>query len=203
MKTLAEFIKTTLIGGLLIILPLYLSVLLLLKAGAGVLTLMRPITALIPVSVQFHDILGILLVVILCLLAGLVGRTGPGLRVKDAFERVVLNKLPGYAVLRGFAGRIAGRSDEAAFAPTLVEIEDALVPALIVEELADGSYTVLVPSVPTPMAGAIYILARERVHPVDVPFSKALSVFTKWGAGASDFVLAMERGRRPGRLGDI
>jgi hypothetical protein len=38
---------------------------------------------------------------------------------------------------------------------------NALVPALIVEELEDGSYTVLVPSVPTPMAGAIYILPGE------------------------------------------
>jgi len=36
----------------------------------------------------------------------------------------------------------------------LVEIEDALVPALIVEELDDGSYTVLVPSAPTPMPDA-------------------------------------------------
>ena len=43
-------------------------------------------------------------------------------------------------------------------APALAEIEEALVPALIVEKLEDGSYTVLVPSVPTPMAGAIYIL---------------------------------------------
>jgi len=195
MRTLAEFIKTTLIGGLLIILPLYVSVLLLLKAVAGVLALVRPITALIPVSVHFHDILGILLIVIVCLLAGLAVRTGPGLRVKNAFERAVLNKLPGYAVLRGLTGRIAGQAGEAAFAPALVEIEDALVPALIVEELWDGSYTVLVPSVPTPMAGAIYILARERVHPVDVPFSKALSVFTKWGTGAGDFVRAMQKGR--------
>jgi hypothetical protein len=40
--------------------------------------------------------------------------------------------------------------------PALAEIEEALVPALIVEKLEDGSYTVLVPSVPTPMAGAIY-----------------------------------------------
>ena len=70
-------------------------------------------------------------------------------------------------------------------------LEEALVPALIVEELDDGSYTVLVPSVPTPMAGAIYILPRERVHPVNVPFTKAISVFSKWGAGASDFVRAI------------
>jgi hypothetical protein len=68
-------------------------------------------------------------------------------------------------------------------APALAEIEEALVPAPIVEKLEDDSSTVLVPSVPTPMAGAVYILPPERVHPVDVPFTTALRVFTKWGAG--------------------
>jgi uncharacterized membrane protein len=198
MKTFAEFTKTTLIGGLLIILPVYLSVLLLAKALMGILALMNPITAQIPASVHFRQIIAILLIAVVCFVAGLIIRTGPGLYAKNAFERSVLKKLPGYTLLRGLAGRITGQSDEPAFAPALVEIEDALVPALIVEELEDGSYTVLVPSVPTPMAGAIYILPRERVHPVDVPFTTAISVFSKWGTGASDFVRAMRTDKRGG-----
>ena len=72
-----------------------------------------------------------------------------------------------------------------------MELEDALVPALIVEELEDGSYTVLVPSAPTPMAGSVYILPRDRVHPVDIPFTQAIGVFSKWGTGAGEFVRAM------------
>jgi hypothetical protein len=67
---------------------------------------------------------------------------------------------------------------EPGFASALAEIEEALVPALIVEKLEDGSYTMLVPSVPTPMAGTIYILPPERVYPVDVPFTVALKVFS-------------------------
>jgi uncharacterized membrane protein len=197
MRTFAEFAKTTLIGGLLIILPLYLSLLLLIKAAMGLLALINPITAQIPASVHFRQIVAILLIAAVCFIAGLVVRTGPGMQAKNAFERAVLRKLPGYTLLRGLAGRITGRADEPAFAPALVEIEDALVPALIVEELDDGSYTVLVPSVPTPMAGSIYILPRERVHPVDVPFTKALSVFSKWGTGAGDFVRAMQAGAVP------
>jgi hypothetical protein len=121
----------------------------------------------------------------------LIVRTGPGLRAKNAFERSVLEKLPGYTFLRGLTGRLSGRSQEHTLQPALVEIEEALVPALIVEELDDGSYTVLVPSAPTPMAGSIYILPRDRVHPVDIPLTKALGVFSKWGTGAGEFVRAM------------
>jgi uncharacterized membrane protein len=193
MKSLAEFTKTTLIGGILIILPIYVSLLLLAKAVTGLLALLKPITAGIPASLEFRGVLAVLALLALCFIAGLIVRTGPGLRAKNAFEQAVLEKLPGYALLRGLAGRITGQAGEPTFAPALAEIEEALVPALIIEELEDGSMTVLVPSVPTPMAGALYILPRERVHPVDVPFTTALKVFSKWGTGAGEFVRAMQR----------
>jgi hypothetical protein len=44
------------------------------------------------------------------------------------------------------------------------------------------------------MAGSLYILPRERVHPVDVPLAAALKVFSKWGAGAGELVRAMQPG---------
>ena len=53
MKALAEFSKTTLIGGILIVLPIYVSLLLLAKAAKGLLALLSPITAAIPASVEF------------------------------------------------------------------------------------------------------------------------------------------------------
>ena len=51
----------------------------------------------------------------------------------------------GYTLLRGLTGRVTGQADEPGFAPALAEIEEALVPALIVEKPEDGSYIVLVP----------------------------------------------------------
>lgn len=194
MKAIAEFAKTTLIGGFLIILPIYVSLILIAKALQGLLAAMRPITAVVPAYVRFREIIAALVIITICFIAGLIVRTGPGLRAKNAFEGAVLERLPGYTLLRGLAGRFTGRGDEPTFAPALVEIEEALVPALIVERLDDGSFTVLVPSVPTPMAGALYILPPERVHPVDVPFTSALKVFSKWGAGAGEFVRAMQPG---------
>ena len=37
----------------------------------------------------------------------------------------------------------------------MAEIEDALVPAFIIERLDDGRFTVYIPSVPTPLVGAV------------------------------------------------
>jgi hypothetical protein len=52
------------------------------------------------------------------------------------------------------------------------------------------------------MAGSVYILPPDRVHPVDLPFTKALSVFTKWGMGAGEYVRAMKQAQRPLALTD-
>ncbi len=184
MKGLAELTKTTLIGGLLVVLPIYLSILLMAKTLAAIVALLSPVTATIPAGAQFRQVIAVVIVLAVCLIAGLIVRTAPGLRAKNAFERSVLEKIPGYALVRGLTDRVSGDESEGAFQPALVEVEDALSPGFIIEELEDGRYTVLVPSVPTPAAGALFILPRERVHPLDVPFTQAVKVISKWGAGA-------------------
>ena len=63
------------------------------------------------------------------------------------------------------------------------------------EELDDDRFTVFVPSVPTPMAGAVYILTRDRVHPLDIPFTQAVKPISRWGSGSKDLVAAMKKVR--------
>ena len=186
MKGLAEFTKTTLIGGLLVVLPIYLSILLLAKTLSGIRRVAVARHGGDPAGVQFRQVIAILIVFIVCFVAGIVVRTGAGLRAKHALERSVLEKIPGYALVRGLAERVSGDESEGAFRPALVEMEEALAPAFIIEELDDGRYTVLIPSVPTPAAGTLFIMPRERVHPVDVPFTQAVKVISKWGTGAGE-----------------
>jgi uncharacterized membrane protein len=108
-------------------------------------------------------------------------------------DRTLFERLPGYGLVRSLTQRVAGESQESAWKPALVELEDALVPAFVIEELEDGRFTIFVPSVPTPLAGAIYILARERVHLLDIPFTKAFGSISRWGSGAKDLVAAMPK----------
>ena len=61
------------------------------------------------------------------------------------------------------------------------------MPAFIIEELEDGRFTVFVPSIPTPLAGAVYVLSRDRVHPLDVPFTQAIQTVSRWGSGAKSW----------------
>ena len=71
------------------------------------------------------------------------------------------------------------------------------MPSFIIEEHEDGRYTIFVPSIPTPFAGAVFIADRERVHPLDVPFTEALRTVSKWGSGSKDLVAAMASEGKP------
>jgi uncharacterized membrane protein len=186
-----------LIAGVLLVLPVYLAVLLLLKAAKSLGGLVKPLAKLLPHSFPAENLLSLLLVLVGCILVGLALRTSLGQAARDRIENSLLQKIPGYGMFRSMTRQMAGDSQETAWKPALAEIEDALVPAFIVEELDDGRLTVFVPSVPTPLAGAIYILTAARVHPVDVPFTQALKVITRWGSGSRELIAAMQESRIP------
>lgn len=192
-RRFGELLQTTLLGGVLVVMPVVLTAVLLAKALGAVAVILRPIAAGLPSSLPLPEIMALLMIVGICFFAGLVVQTSWGRWFKEALDRRLLDRIPGYSLIRGLAGRITGQEAGGTFAPALVEIEEGLVPGFVVEEHADGRYTVFVPSVPTPAAGTIYILARERVHLVDVPFTTAVSVISNWGAGSRDLLAAMRR----------
>jgi uncharacterized membrane protein len=68
------------------------------------------------------------------------------------------------------------------FAPALVEIEDAMVPAFVVAENLDGRCTVFVPAAPNPASGAIYIMDKTRVHLMSISVLKTAKCVSEWGA---------------------
>lgn len=187
------FFTGALINGLLVVVPLYLALLLLLKAMQSLVGLVRPLAALLPDWMPAEDLLALLAVLVLCFLVGVAVRTPIGRVARERIEKSLFQRIPGYAVFRGLAQQLSGESRDGAWKPALVEIEDALVPGFIIEELDDGLLAVFVPSIPTPLAGAVYILHRERVHPLDIAFTSALQVVSKWGSGSKALVAAMKK----------
>jgi uncharacterized membrane protein len=78
----------------------------------------------------------------------------------------------------------------------LAMIEDAWVPAFIVERHRSGLLTVFVPSVPTPAAGTVYLLEEARVRRLDVPVTAMVPVIMALGAGLRE-LLEPAQGKGP------
>ena len=196
MKQVRKFVMSALLTGLLLVVPLYLAVLLLLKALGSLVRLVQPIALLLPRWSHAEDVLALLILLLLCFLVGVAMRTVGGRLFRERIEGSVLVKIPGYILLRSLTKQLAGESQENVWRPALAEIEDALVPAFIIEEFEDGRYTIFVPSSPSPFTGAVYILGRERVHLIDASLAQTVQAVSRWGSGSRDLVATMKPSAR-------
>ena len=192
MKRFVAFLKSTLLSGLIVVLPAWIAVLLVLKALAHLQIFVKPISSHLPRTIDHPKIIAILVLLALCFLVGVAIRTAIGARAKRLAEHAVLEKIPGYTTLRGFAAQLTDQNLSASFQPALVEIEEALVPGFIVEQHSGNRSTVFIPSVPTPMAGAVYIIDNRRVHRLDIPAVAVMQCISKWGGGSDKLVAAYD-----------
>jgi uncharacterized membrane protein len=191
MKSLTEAFKTSVIGGLVVLLPIWLVAITLKKIIGAANAVAGPLAERLAGSTHLAGPILLVLVVVACFLTGLVIRTTMGRWFVRTMEKFLLERVPGYTLFRSVTRRFAGEGEDVMFAPAMAVFDNALVPAFVVEKHDDGRYTIFVPSAPTPAAGAIHILPASRVHLLDVPLSKAVKCITSWGAGSRELLAAM------------
>jgi uncharacterized membrane protein len=203
MRRLLEFVARAVGSGLLLAVPVYLAVLLLLKGMKSLTRVVQPLAALHPPgmsSAAAEQVVALFLIVTICFVLGAATLTAPGRVLRKRIEGSVLEKIPGYALVRSWTQQVAGKSHEDVWKPALVELGASTVLAFIIEEIDDQRYTVFVPSVPSPLSGSLHILRRERVHPVNVSFAQTFRALSRWGSGARQLVATLEAEERDREL---
>jgi uncharacterized membrane protein len=192
MKKSLVFVARSVLGGLLVLVPVYLAILVLLKGMKTVAVLVRPFTFLLPDWFPAEKALSLVLVLLICFLIGAGVLTRAGRRARERVERGFFQRIPGYTLFRSLTQQVTGDKHQSIWKPALVQMGQSFVTAFIIEEFEDGRYTIFVPSIPTPISGSVHILDRKWVHPLDVPLSQALKAISRWGSGTKDLVAAME-----------
>jgi uncharacterized membrane protein len=191
MVRIGRFIGTSIVGGLLVVLPIYLAVLLVVALGGKVVGLLRPLAKLVPETVPHPGIVVGVLAVLVCFVAGLLIRSFPRSSVGHALEEKFLERLPGYSMLRMATRSLLG-DEHQSLQLALVEMEDGLVVGVVMERHAVGWLTVFVPGTPAPASGAVYLFPEGKVHPVDVPFSVGIKAASKYGQGAGAVLAGLQ-----------
>lgn len=175
-----RLVRRALLDGALVVLPLGAVVLLVLGIVHKLQAAAHPLAG----TVLHPAIVAVALLVLLCLLIGLLVRSGPGRRARVALEALLLEQVPGYRLARAFAGEgPMAEGGAQAPKPALAAIEEGLCPALIMEALPDGRLVVFVPGAPAAMSGALYVFTPDRVTPLDVPLLPFLKAIASWGLG--------------------
>lgn len=194
MKRFADFVKTCIIGGLVGILPILLAVLLVMEAIDILSAITGPIAEQLPIDelggVEIATVVALLMILAACFLVGLVLRTRIGVASTRLVEDAVLNRLPGYTLLKTASRRIGGVEEGAVLSAGLADLHgsDSRAIVLIVEEHDDGAFTVLVPNAPTPTIGALYVLPAGRVTRLPASTAAVFNCFTQWGMGSKQLL---------------
>jgi len=115
-------------------------------------------------------------------------RTQIGVRSRELVERIGLNRLPGYTLVKSLTQSFAGGKEDSIVSVAIATIRDGEVLAFIVEEHDNGDYTVFVPTAPTPTIGTIYFLKREKVRKLDVPIAAGVDCIMQWGVGSKSLL---------------
>ncbi len=96
--------RTTLLGGLMFLVPVAFIAIIITKAFQLSILIAKPVDAVIPVEtvagVAFVNVVAILLILVLCFLAGLLAKSGLLGRRVERVDNLMIDAIPSYAVVK-------------------------------------------------------------------------------------------------------
>lgn len=194
MNHLAEFLKTTVIGGLLVLFPLFGGAYLIVFIAGALTSYIRPLLRFLPqsrfIGVAVADVASILILLLLCFLVGLLVKTSVGNALWLLISRE-LDRIPGYRML-GRVSRIMFDQQDPRGSPVLVQRGQTKQIGFMVEENSAEEMTVFFPSAPSPFSGNIMIVKANTVEKLNVPAADVARVIATFGAGTRALLVDRE-----------
>jgi uncharacterized membrane protein len=203
---MTAFLKTTMVGGVLFLLPLAVVLMVLGYALGLASKVAQPISDRFDLQ-QWGDLAGVGLVTVLSALvlvfvsfaAGIVARTYLGERITRWFESSLLGRLPQYQMLKSMAEGLAQFENARGIKPALISIEGGWQIGYLLESLENGWLSVFLPQAPTPMSGNIMYLPADRVRPLSITMVEAMSIIKRIGVGSGDALHGADLELPPGQ----
>ena len=193
------FIRTTIVGGFVFLLPVVVIVVVLGKAYGIMLYLAKPLGRLMSVEsvagVAVAEVLAVLAILIVCFIAGLVARSKLARRAYRRIDSGLL-AIPGYAFVKGFADHLQMEEDQThSLQPVLVQFDDNAQLGFEIERLDTGIVVVYLPGAPDPWSGSVSYVAECRIRPLAMTVPQAVSHIRRLGRG-SDIIAKTLKGVR-------
>lgn len=193
-----QFIKTTVIGGVIVILPIVLIWFLIRWLFMTVTDLIQPLTDIAIRQYQLPEFVGDLVVIFIivlgCFLVGLIVSTQVGKYLHALFDDSLQRLAPGYRMIKEVVVQILGSAENSPFSRGEVARvklfgEDCAteVTALVTDRHDDGMVTVFMPTGPNPTSGNIYHVPESQVTLCpEIPLDSAMRTIIACGAGSKE-----------------
>jgi uncharacterized membrane protein len=189
MRGVYRFLKSTMIGGLVVLLPVVVLVAIVGWAVDLTVKVVTPVFAWLPDKsfggVSLVMLIAFLTVIVGCFLAGIVAETALVRGLGRRAERLAL-LVPGYALMRSVGANLIGVEGKSPVRTALVRFEASWQIGFLMETLADGRHVVFVPGVPKALVGTLHVLTADRVQVLAMSVSAALDALGRLGVGLGE-----------------
>ncbi|HET6377985.1 MAG TPA: hypothetical protein VFG05_06715 [Methylocella sp.] len=190
MRQIFDFVKTTVLGGAIFLLPFAAMLVIVVKAGKIAVDVVTPLAEKLPLpkgeAVIAVYVVGALFLVLVAFAAGLFARSlSIGKDAVSFLEDKILNKLPPYVALRKYTDRVAGFEAKTGedLKPVLVRIHDGWQLGFLADAFNDGHVAVFIPGAPDPSSGVVQIVGTDHITSLNISYQDALTCLKQSGCG--------------------
>lgn len=199
LRRLLNFVKSTVVGGIFVLVPLVLLCIVLGQAATFAYHIIHPIIGLMPVksatTVSLAFGIAILAIVLVCFLAGLLARTAVSRWFVGSLEQVILTFVPGYGLMKSMGQGWVGISGEEPHQPVMVRFDDSQQIGFVMDTIVDGRLVVFLPDVPTPWSGTLVFVGPERITPLAISTKEAIECLRRLGTTTSKVMAGRGKGQ--------
>jgi uncharacterized membrane protein len=189
MKTIAQSVRATIVGGVFFLAPIVVLIVILAKAfdyaKKGLNVVFVHIPAASELSAGAATVLSVTIVALVCLLAGLVAHTVIAERLVNLLESSLLSKIPGYDYLKQESASALGVAEIAELPLVFVPMEGGWQLGVQTEALSGGLVSIFVPGAPNPHSGSVFFFSTDTVRPAGIKLAAGLNCLRRCGTGAS------------------
>jgi len=185
-----KFLKTTMVGGILFLVPIIIFIAVIGKALELSKKLAAPLSVLIPLDsigdIAMVNLLAIGIVLLICFLAGLAAKSTLARNSVGNLESRVLSKIPVYGLLKSKIDAIVQPEKAEGMKPVLARFDDSWQIAFEVERIQGGVVAIYLPGAPDPWSGSVCFVAEDRIQPLELTLSPVLRILKGIGKGSNE-----------------
>lgn len=190
-KSRLELGKTTLIGGILFLVPVVILIAILGKAVSIMMLVASPMADLLPVDtvggVALANLLALIGLLLICYIAGICARVATASNAVKTLESRVLMNIPGYAVIKAMTSGIDPDNAEH-MRPVLVTMGSVQRIGYETQKLRDDRSLVFLPGTPNAWSGISQIMQAEDVQYLDSSVIEVMDFTERYGQGVQGIV---------------
>ncbi|MEM8873069.1 MAG: DUF502 domain-containing protein [Planctomycetota bacterium] len=220
MSRVRRFVRTSVLGGLVVLLPVGVLLIVFNWVYGSLRDLLKPVTDQVarqireslPTSiyswaVDFAAFLIVLSVMVaICFLTGVLLKTALGRWFHNRIEEYVLKLAPGYNLVKEtvlqFFGDKPSPFKTVAFVRIFGNDTPTMVTAFVTERHSNGWFTVFVPTGPNPTSGQIFHVPGECVAILDEKVEDVMRSVISCGAGSDKLMFSYDRRSAPAAASD-